>query len=86
MTRDEAIEKVEACFLFNRPGQEWVFNPRYLMDAFVELGMLKLDEPKTLDARINTAINEELLCGKREKCAGSVKKALDAAGLKIVEK
>ena len=80
MTRDEAIKKFAEGHNNYQTGwaERWV-------DMFVSLGMLKLDEPKSLDARINYAINYEM-CSNKTVQAREIKAALDRAGLKIVEK
>ena len=79
MTREDAIKAFDG---IAQPGS---FGTNSWIDRFVALGMLKLDEPKSLDARINYAINYEM-CSNKTVQAREIKAALDRAGLRIVEK
>jgi hypothetical protein len=78
VTRDEAIKTFHQARGSKHLGAGMV-------DAFVALGVLKLDPEPTPDARINSTINTICLYGKNV-CAGTIKDALDKAGFKIVEK
>ena len=82
MTRDEAIKIAEKVWFEPFPSQNV---PTSLISVLEALGMLKLDEPKSLDARINYAINYEM-CSNKTVQAREIKAALDRAGLKIVDK
>lgn len=82
MTRDEAIKKAEACFQFNVPSQEWFFNPIRLVAALENLGMLKLDEPKSAQQKLD----EILVAYLGASDLHSLRNEMDGAGLKIVEK
>lgn len=73
MTRDEAIEKAVAAHQFGNPVCAFV-------DMAEALGMLKLDEPKTIAQRVYAAIGDE------SWTRGTILGALARAGLKIVEK
>jgi hypothetical protein len=53
------------------------------LDGYVALGMLKLDEPKSIEMRFFDAFNN-LKPGFR--LAANLLGAIDAAGLKVVEK
>ncbi len=83
MTRDEAVKKAEACFLFNVPGQEWFFTPLRLVAALENLGMLKLDEPKTFIQRVRDATRYQIPDNAH---FDDLLTDLDKAGLKITEK
>ncbi len=80
MTRDEAIA------IRNR---KYSSDPRRIADAavhdideWVELGMLKLDEPESIESRIH-----EVMIGASVNCGAVwLMHALNTAGLKIVEK
>lgn len=93
MTRDEAITAVSVVFGGTHGGDEfWCMK---FVEAVNRLGMLKLDEPKSMKGRV-----EELLVGKHlatcsVKTMGAeiglsdvdyICRILDADGLKIVEK
>lgn len=79
MTREEAIK----IFSEKKVGKDWEAD---WIDKLAALGVLKLEPPPSLDARINTALNMEILYPAGDRCAGGIKKALDKAGFKIVEK
>jgi hypothetical protein len=98
MTREKAIEKYKSA-VHSPGGIVWCGSAdeaktamariereaAAFVDAASAFGMLKLDEPESLDVRINRTLNMELLSG-RDNCAGNIKKALEVAGLQIVEK
>ena len=80
MTRDEAITKVQVGY----EPEKLVGAPTIIVDALVTLGLLKLDEPKSVQDRAVDAIRaHKELYDVRPIC---VFDALDYAGLKIVEK
>lgn len=81
MTRDEAIEKVDGLEPFdlpNRRGQNGL-----LVDKLVALGMLKLDEPKSITDKINDAMCESGYAFLR---GDDFKRCMERHGLQIVEK
>ena len=80
MTRDEAVAK----FLMTAVKHTCsVTMAGELVDAYVSLGMLKLDEPiDGFDAKLKEAVR---WCDLREGQFLDFKNALDHAGLKIVE-
>ena len=88
MTRDEAVKKAEECFQYNNPGQEWFFTPSRLVAALENLGLLKLDEssigypPGMVGKTIRFMRGFHL----GAYSPAQLQSALDAAGLKIVEK
>lgn len=76
MTRDEAIK----AFRNSTPNPS-SFSDEAWIDRFVALGMLKLDEPKPIGIRLGEALKPfGIQIGVYEM------EAIDAAGLKIVEK
>lgn len=75
MTREEAIEKIEAA------GIAW---SEELVEALLALGILKLYEPKSVNER---AIDALFKFGERGLITPRhALEAITAAGLKIVEK
>lgn len=90
MTRDEAIKAyVEKAFLrkidTTESYREAAVSAGYAIDAFVALGMLKLDEPKcaserAVDAMFSVAAYSGMLTPRHAM------EAISAAGLKIIEK
>ncbi len=82
MTREEAIARVlQAQGLDHAPNKHWGAS---FVDTLVALGMLKLDEPKSL---IDRTAYEALVSFDRN--ASEVRDIIDdlsRAGLKIVEK
>lgn len=77
MTRDEAFN------IMKRPvGGEWEYD---WIRRFVELGMLKLDEPEIVYSGPALAAIDAVI-GNKFTSAVHVARALDAAGFKIVRK
>jgi len=84
MTRDEAIEKFSHTrfhMMGERRSETWI-------EMFVALGMLKLDEPKSVLRRAESALRVAIQVGSPDDPmdAMDVISCLDDAGLKIVEK
>lgn len=80
MTRDEAIETVFDLM----PGSSKTECERWV-DMFRKLGMLKVEEPKTVLQRLNDMIKDRPICDS--SISGSIIMYwVDEAGLKIVEK
>ena len=69
MTRDEAITKAVPA----------------LVDALVALGLLKLDEPKTVEQRLDEAVRARHDMGAIYLTSANVMATVKSAGLKIVE-
>lgn len=90
MTRDEAIEIELKSSMGWKPVDMSVQTLRQAasetIDAYVALGMLKLEEPEPVDRRANYAMNKIIFEKKASLCAGDLHQALDRAGLRIVEK
>jgi hypothetical protein len=82
MTRDEAYNIV--CRAFDTTDQNGHFrtNPRMLVETFVSLGILKLDEPKNLKDRLRCVLEPPGYF----RSPDDFMRALDAVHLKIVEK
>lgn len=81
MTRDEAVNVMSEIWGGNRQhalGESYV-------DAFVALGMLKLDEPKSAQQKLDALFSLYRLEDARLKMHEFLA-YLDEAGLKIVEK
>ncbi|MEH2501193.1 hypothetical protein V1290_000004 [Bradyrhizobium sp. AZCC 1578] len=84
MTRDEAVKKAEECFQYNVPGQEWFFTPLRLVAALENLGLLKIDEPKSSpEAMLCDILYHEGLRGLAQR---AVIDAMTSAGLKVVHR
>lgn len=85
MTRDEAIAAVGNAIASGREtiGRDEAVLRIRIVDSLVALGILKLEEPKSLQERIEDAIGD---FGIRDPIRFTVLAALDAAGLRIVEK
>ena len=80
VTRDEAIEAVrKAHRLSDGTEPDWV---QHHLDAYVALGMLRLDEPKS----INDRLHDQLVRTSIGHFYGTLLNAIDAAGLKLTEK
>lgn len=82
MTRDEAIR----CMMDYCPISDQ--HPRYIecgaiIDRYARLGMLKLDEPKSAQMKFQEVVAS---LPRDQRYAGTVWTAIDAAGLKIIEK
>lgn len=73
MTRDEAINIWEG----------FHYGAGSVIDGFVALGMLKLDEPKGIEERLHDAMKRG---GGASFSAVWLMMALDCSGLKLVEK
>ncbi len=78
MTREAALEIL--CRIWGGRPQNDLANS--YLDAFVALGMLKLDEPKSVRDRINDAWCR---LPQSERGIPGFLHAIDDAGLKIVE-
>lgn len=83
MTRSEAVRKLSTLPFGPSCGQE-----PWLIDALVSLGVLKLDEPKSVLRRAESALRVAIQVGSPEDPMDAVDiiGCLDDAGLKIVEK
>jgi hypothetical protein len=83
MTRDEALKIM---------SRIWGGNPQHALaksyvDAFVALGILKLDEPRSFQKKLEDFVSDSrLVQGGMQDRFGSLFKVLDSCGLKIVEK
>jgi hypothetical protein len=86
MTRDEAIQVVWKKFQREPPYSNMTVKPEWLanyVDSWIELGMLKVDEPVSMLQRMISA------CYKRGISGGTINMVVDAleeAGLKVIEK
>ena len=81
MTRDEAIH-------IYRRECDWAPSNKEAgkaISTYVALGMLKLDEPKSVEERAKTVINNAVL-GNPYAHAEMILSAIKMAGLQIVEK
>lgn len=82
MTRDEAIPGLDDILRSMERERPWEKRRCLLVNGMIQLGMLKLDEPKSATEQFRSAVRNigvhlsEL----------TVLTALDRAGLKIVEK
>lgn len=80
MTRDEAIKTV-----IEKSGR-FLTSPDMaacLVDTWAAVGIIKLDEPKSVPRKVMEAITDIPL---EFRLVGNIEEALDKAGLKIVEK
>jgi hypothetical protein len=78
MTRDEAVQKLRAA----QPKIDTVWNAALWVDAFVALGMLKLDDPKSVDQRLDLVLSYLGPAATHVE----LKYALEAQGLALIEK
>lgn len=88
MTRDEAIRTWRE-MLHPENGPKWSPEEwsKKAIDCYVALGMLKLDEPKSLPQKLRDFVMDTRLAqGDAMQRLGNLKDVLDAAGLRIVEK
>jgi hypothetical protein len=82
MTRDEAYTHVCKAWLVNQHTGEAQLGTQGLLDLFVALGMLKLDEPKSdCETKLYYAMGAHYRTG-----LVTFKATLADAGLKVVEK
>lgn len=95
MTRDEAICKTKAA-MYHSDGVIWCSNLNEaiakiernavrFVDAAVALGMLKIDEPQTVDTRITESLRISLGVFLSSSERERLKDQLSARGLRIVE-
>jgi hypothetical protein len=82
MTRDEAIAAVDGVEPFHLPGTRREQN-ELLVKKLEVLGLLKLDEPKTAEDKL---WDELASVSRFDRSDSMLKRAIDRAGLKIVEK
>lgn len=82
MTRDEAIKIVNKAIDDSKRGSAGCAGA-INVDMLVSLGLLKLDEPKSMDARLQEAL---VMNGFVYTSVHDYKRVIDKAGLKIVEK
>lgn len=88
MTRDEAAEKCLECMKGECVAISMA-NARGTVDAFVALGMLKLDGPPTVWVRAKKAIGDrirEVGANFPDTEAEMIMERLSSAGLKIIDK
>ena len=81
MTRDEAIRTYRGVCNWDPSNKE----AEKVINVYVALGMLKLDEPKSVEERARTVINNAVL-GNPYAHAEMILNAIKFAGLQIVEK
>jgi hypothetical protein len=90
MTKDEAKQRCASLLGAMDKGLPSDLRVALLVDGFVCLGMLKLDEPNNAWAKFSEVLVKEFGYSAAEHCKSttlhSIKEALSLAGLKIVEK
>jgi hypothetical protein len=78
MTRDEAIAKVKIVY----DPSKLTNPPAFIVDALASLGILKLDEPMSPEEKLALVLGATNI----RDSLGTVMRAIESAGLKIVEK
>lgn len=83
MTRNELVEKVynalpPSCRTLQANENAFIF-----VDSLIAVGLLKFDEPKSAEDKFCDAYHG---AGNTQTMGSSIRKALERAGLKIVEK
>lgn len=84
MTRDEAVKKLWV----PSPPQEWAlgaYDAGQFVDRLVALGMLKIDDPPSIESRFRKAVSP-IGEGVVGPWAGNIWECIHSSGLKIVEK
>jgi hypothetical protein len=77
------VTRNEAIVILQKAGSDCqTFSAPQYVDAYVALGMLKLDEPKS----INDRLYDQLVRTSIGHFYGTLLNAIDAAGLKLTEK
>jgi hypothetical protein len=84
MTRDEAQKIVINAWELNPLTGGWNITAGGLLSAFEQLGMLKLDEPKSADVKFLDQVEGFGDLTRRD--AATILSNIHAIGLKIIEK